>query len=208
MANNRKSKNIQCDFGNSCCSKSDCKKKFTSNLDDKKMIIVCGKQNAGKTTAIELIFTKIFLKLGEENGFKDFNYSLISIATIGKDLNDFMVVVDIEINGKKYRLIIYSVGDDLNSLAALKDAVKNLDCDVIICAARTLKKDDGAVLKDLEAYANEAKIKAVAINVPPKIQNKNIDFSDYKDWFSKMADALKNPEEIETILKDIIYIRK
>lgn len=172
------------------------------------MIIVCGEHDAGKTTAIKFIFTKIFLKLGEENWFKDFNCSLISGATIGKDLNDFMVVVDIEINGKKYRLIIYSVGDDRNSLGAFKDAVKDFNCDVIICSARTLKKDDGAVLKDLEAYANEAKIKAVAINVPPKIQNKNIDFSDYKDWFSKMADALKNPEEIETILKDIIYIRK
>ena len=111
---------------------------YRNQGNSKKMIIVEGSHNSGKTTAISSAFAAIVHNLFP---FHKISYDFVEGATIGKKCDDFAAILDINSQEKRYnvRVGFWSIGDESPDANFENVLVKNADCDVIVCAA-TIKQ--------------------------------------------------------------------
>ncbi len=122
--------------------------------DFRRMIIVHGTENSGKTTAIINVFENLIFK---NMPFGKINYTFLGGASIGKYCDDMIAVMDIEklSDFPKFRLGIFSCGDGVNLINPVRDLlIVKARCDVIICAAQS---ETPAIYSKLTSFALEAK---------------------------------------------------
>ncbi len=119
---------------------------------NKRMIIVHGAKDSGKTTAIIDVFEALIF---HNDPFANITYTFLDGATIGRHCDDIIAVMDIEnLNSFSFRLGIFSCGDGVNLINPVRDLlIGKAKCDVIICSAQS---ENPGIFSKLAKFALEA----------------------------------------------------
>lgn len=134
----------------------------SANTLNKRMIIVHGAKDSGKTTAILDVFEALIFC---NDPFANITYTFLDGATIGKHCDDIIAAMDIEnLNSFSFRLGIFSCGDGVNLINPVRDLlIGKAKCDVIICSAQS---ENPGIFSKLAKFALEAQYRVSSISSP------------------------------------------
>ena len=129
---------------------------------NKRMIIVHGAKDSGKTTAIIDVFEALIFR---DDPFANITYTFLGGATIGRHCDDIIAAMDIEnLNSFSFRLGIFSCGDGVDLIKPVWDRlIDKAKCDVIICSAQSENPD---IFSKLAKFAVGAKYRVSSISSP------------------------------------------
>lgn len=108
---------------------------LTDKISEKRMIVVEGGHNTGKTTAIVSVFAALVHNLFP---FQEIDYDFLAGATISRGCDDFMAIVNVNprrAGKKKFRIGFWSAGDQKLDQNFEDILIKDAACDIIVCAA-------------------------------------------------------------------------